>query len=303
MHELQLNCGALFAPNPGLGGQLGTCKPKPNDLCEGDWDCAEDEYCDFAGPFPTSEDDATDMIMLGTCLPKVTYCAGDWECEENEYCHFEDGETDGAGEADWVQLGICKPQVTSCAGDWDCAEGEYCEFDGATDDAGAAADPIVQQGTCQPKPTTPCSQDADCADDEYCAFDDSDNEKAGPALSPLPEGTCKPKPTECWDDGDCAEGEACVFDDGAASDSDWAPDPAPMPGTCQPKPPETCMVTGCSGQICAEEPVVTTCEMNPWFKCLQLTSCGMVDGACGWKPTDAYLDCLNQLCGDDEDCG
>jgi len=56
-----------------------------------------------------------------------------------------------------------------------------------------------------------------------------------------------------------------------------------------------CLVTGCSGQICASEHVFTTCEFRDEYACYspQNTSCGCIDGLCGWDPTDALTQCLD----------
>lgn len=57
---------------------------------------------------------------------------------------------------------------------------------------------------------------------------------------------------------------------------------------------KACQVTGCSGQICASEPVFTTCEWRPEYECLALTQCGPYgEGwSCAWEQTPEYLDCL-----------
>jgi hypothetical protein len=57
-----------------------------------------------------------------------------------------------------------------------------------------------------------------------------------------------------------------------------------------------CVVAGCSGQGCVEEPVVfaTTCEWWPHYACYQDANCGRFgpDGACGWQPTPELTTCL-----------
>lgn len=61
------------------------------------------------------------------------------------------------------------------------------------------------------------------------------------------------------------------------------------PGTIGP----TCVVTGCSGQVCASEEVVTTCEWMPTYACYEAAPCEVqADGECGWTPTEELLSCL-----------
>ncbi len=53
-----------------------------------------------------------------------------------------------------------------------------------------------------------------------------------------------------------------------------------------------CVVSGCSGEICAKKTYVTACIFKPEFECLKLTSCGCANGVCGWKQNDAFKQCL-----------
>ena len=55
-----------------------------------------------------------------------------------------------------------------------------------------------------------------------------------------------------------------------------------------------CVVTGCSGQMCAPEARFSTCEYRPEYACYgePTTSCGCNNGSCGWDQTDALTACL-----------
>jgi hypothetical protein len=54
-----------------------------------------------------------------------------------------------------------------------------------------------------------------------------------------------------------------------------------------------CRPTGCSGQICADEDVITTCEYRPEYACYQSAMCArQPDGECGWTPTTELAACL-----------
>jgi hypothetical protein len=55
----------------------------------------------------------------------------------------------------------------------------------------------------------------------------------------------------------------------------------------------TCMKTGCSGQVCADHSVITTCEFRPEYACYRDATCEVqADGYCGWTETAALDACL-----------
>lgn len=56
---------------------------------------------------------------------------------------------------------------------------------------------------------------------------------------------------------------------------------------------KTCRATGCSGQICSDEDVFSTCEFRPEYACYQSATCEQqADGNCGWTATAALQACL-----------
>jgi eight-cysteine-cluster-containing protein len=66
------------------------------------------------------------------------------------------------------------------------------------------------------------------------------------------------------------------------------PSSTPKVGDCRP--------TGCSGQICADEDVVTTCEFRPEYACYGTARCErQTNGRCGWTMTPELQSCLNRL--------
>ena len=71
-------------------------------------------------------------------------------------------------------------------------------------------------------------------------------------------------------------------------------EPCEPPDEPTPTPePVECIVTGCSGQICASEQVATTCEWTCTYGCYQYATCEVQpDGVCGWTPTEAYDTCV-----------
>lgn len=70
------------------------------------------------------------------------------------------------------------------------------------------------------------------------------------------------------------------------------------PGTLPTSSPSVlgsgCVVTGCSGEVCAEEEVITTCEYRPQYVCYKTAICErQASGECGWTETPELTACLN----------
>lgn len=58
-------------------------------------------------------------------------------------------------------------------------------------------------------------------------------------------------------------------------------------------PVPSCVVSGCSGQICADRPMASTCEFLPEYACYDTAACEVqADGACGWTQTDELAACI-----------
>ncbi|MGK4006264.1 hypothetical protein WMF31_26835 [Sorangium sp. So ce1036] len=64
-------------------------------------------------------------------------------------------------------------------------------------------------------------------------------------------------------------------------------------------PSDGCVVTGCSGQICASDHVITTCEWREEYACYgKLGVCERdASGACGWRDTPELDACLESASG------
>jgi hypothetical protein len=61
----------------------------------------------------------------------------------------------------------------------------------------------------------------------------------------------------------------------------------------QPSPP--CVVTGCSSQICGEEPQFTTCVWLAEYACYADATCEtQAGGKCGWTETSELLSCIDE---------
>ena len=125
-------------------------------------------------------------------------------------------------------------------------------------------------------------------------------------------GICDKPPvvvTDCWSDSDCKADEYCksLYDDGfegSGSGSDAMMEPPD--GVCTPKETKgECVVSGCSGEICADDYWDSACVWEDAYACLKLASCGtLADGSCGWITNEKYYECLEEIeCGNNEDCG
>ena len=290
---------------------------------EGDPDCGgvappPAGYC-LPGPPPNTP-----------CLGDAE-CPGGWLCNTADYCLSPPGCDDPTMPCPDVCYGLCEPPPDPgpvyCWGDFDCPAGQIClpmpstepTCDPADPDCpsggGGAAPPAPPQGICvddvPPPPDYECQVDADCLDGLVCQWELCAGcacADGGPCDCP-PEPECwgwcvEPPPPYCWSDADCPAGQICELWGGGAdpmipcdpNDPDCG---APMPpaGMCvdlEPPPPTECKPSGCSGQVCSAEDVITTCEMQPWFTCLKYSECGSFapDGGCGWAQTDAFLDCM-----------
>lgn len=65
----------------------------------------------------------------------------------------------------------------------------------------------------------------------------------------------------------------------------------PAPGEAA----EACRRTGCSGEVCAEEERMTTCEWKAEYACYREARCErQPDGRCGWSRDDALARCLEE---------
>lgn len=56
-----------------------------------------------------------------------------------------------------------------------------------------------------------------------------------------------------------------------------------------------CIKTGCSGQICSDKDILTTCEFKPEYACYKNTECKrQSNGQCGFTPTKELQECLEK---------
>lgn len=56
---------------------------------------------------------------------------------------------------------------------------------------------------------------------------------------------------------------------------------------------KTCTPSGCSGEVCSDQPVFTACVFRPEYACYQAATCEVqTDGECGWTQTNELAACL-----------
>lgn len=66
------------------------------------------------------------------------------------------------------------------------------------------------------------------------------------------------------------------------------------PGNTEASAGGACMKTGCSGQLCSDQNLASTCEYRPEYACYQSAECKrQADGRCGWTETAALTACLS----------
>ncbi|MBI4433664.1 PQQ-dependent sugar dehydrogenase [Candidatus Uhrbacteria bacterium] len=59
-----------------------------------------------------------------------------------------------------------------------------------------------------------------------------------------------------------------------------------------------CVITGCSGQVCADREVMTTCEFRPVDACYAHERCERLEhGSCGWVMTETLRACVDRAQG------
>lgn len=221
--------------------------------------------------------------------------AGSWACTEMA-CAPSDA---CSSDADCM--------VTGCSGQV-CAASDVATDCAWTDAYACYADPAItscgcQRGQCAWEPTAELEACLSPTEPEICSPGATKPVEAGC-------GTCA-----CTEDGQwictrvaceptCVEGEAQMAPDGCntcvcTDDGSWActrmacvPDPAEACSS-----DSDCVVTGCSGQICAATDVASTCEFLPAYACYAdeaITSCGCVMGACAWAATPELQTCLDE---------
>ncbi len=268
-------------------GCWGYCKAKdPVVVCLEDGDCPKGSSCQCVYDPTCVECDG----CLNQCVPDAPMgCTSDDQCADGEIC----------------VIGLCPPCLPdepcppctgSCQPDWsggqcntdaDCAEGSSCQC--MPDPNCPACAVCVFQ--CVPDAPQGCTSDAECGDGAFC-----DMSACGAWFIPCDpatgcggcEGVCTPKetPKACTWNGECAPGQKCEFTEPCTDDGICH-------GQCVDTQPGECVVSGCSGEICAAEAMDSPCVYQAWYECLQYAQCGTTaDGSCGWVGDELFEQCM-----------
>lgn len=243
-----------FAPCPEDGGVVGCTKDA--------FRCPDGTVVGRTGP--ACEFVCPGVRDGGACPPVVCtlYCPFGFVRDPStgcESCSCNPPPSDG---------GVCTDDAFQCPdGTWVGRTGPRCEFvcpvDAGVRDAGVA-----------------CPQDAfQCPDGTWVG-------RTGPRC----EFVCPPP----RDAGICSP-VVCTL----ACQYGFARDPLTGCEVCACNPPPRpdgglpCFIGGCSGQLCADQPLGSTCEWRTEYACYRTATCErQAGGPCGWTRTPALLACL-----------
>jgi eight-cysteine-cluster-containing protein len=261
-------------------------------VCQGSGECRVDADC-AAGQWCRQAPESEPGEPTYECVPFAAagdFCEGftlPWffeRCAPGLVCDTPDYVADASGR--------CRAPCSSVA---DCPEGEYCASDGTCDSDGqceTSADCALDGNTfiaplCVGYPT--CDVGNGCGwacGDPACM--DSWGHDFGPCDAVLGFGIFG---GACTTISGCDAGPYSLFETEAACRD--ACEAAPPPECSS---DADCAPTGCSGQVCAAQPVTTTCEFREEYACFQdpaLTRCGCDGGRCGFDQTPELAACLD----------
>lgn len=299
----------------------GYCVPQAID-CFSDADCPAGQAClippymDASGAMTCCPSNTDQMCLMiypacqGTCVPVATEICGNWIDDDGDGLVDEDCSTTGCtsdAECQWYETcslpmyaagGANMPVACCQPGEACIPEMPPCQTEGVC---------VLAYGYCWSNADCPAGETCEgaigCPDGAYCLI------AAGP-------GKCAPAAGEICGNGQdddldglvdegcgasCADGTACaageVCEEQTVCPDCYYQDPAClMPCkteyVCVPAT-NACVVSGCSGQICAAEPMASDCMWLPYYACFALAACEpQATGACGWTPNDAFKQCM-----------
>lgn len=265
--------GAIICP-PGaycfVADQPGKCVPDAHKPCLSDAECGAGMMCDTSQCLSCCTDPSQPCIALccGQCVPVSSGCQSDKDCKTGFYCDLR---LDSMGKV----IGQCTPLPSgTCVRDADCGEGGTCVFGPCP-----LCFPCPCFGTCE-YGSQKCKAHSDCPPGQECQVYCGNGWCDG-TCSPLPEGVC-------WSDKDCPKGSYCdVVKCGNSK--------CPGPYQCVQSQP-TCIQSGCSGEVCSTETVITPCWYLSWFECLKYTQCGNYgpNGSCAFELTPEFVKCMSK---------
>ncbi len=266
------------------------CRPSECEPGDIGGDCGECS-CDDAGRWICADVDcecSTGDTMIDEC-GTFCECSADWVwvCTPGELCGCEPGERRHAE---------CESCVCTDSGEWHCEEVPGCH---ERCEPGEERVDACEHCICGDDGDWSCATIPDCelctpgtrweAGCDVCHCTDS-----GEVVCETdPECSRECTPGETRPAGDDCNTCTCT-DDGA-----WACTELACPEECASD--DDCIVSGCSGQVCASTEVFTTCEWLPHYACFhdeEITTCTCSAGRCEWAATAALADCRASPPGD-----
>ncbi|MFH1532577.1 MAG: MopE-related protein [Pseudomonadota bacterium] len=262
--------------------------------CLADADCAGDLVCNSALHLCVECLEDGDCGEGGQCDEDKNICI---ECADDADCAYPAAPCAFAACMDGECVTGTVPDGMPCSDGDPCTLADHCD-EGECLSGGT--DPVCIPTGCEGAP-----DGAPCEDGDVCTLDDLclDGECVGGPLTPA----CAEQDLDgdgfTPADGDCDDEDATVnpgmpeiCGDFTDNDCDDGVDEG-----CQ----EECIVSGCSGEICAPTEMASDCQWLPEYECLKFSVCGNFsdEGGCAWLQTDAYLACINGICLPEEICG
>lgn len=245
----------------------GNCEVCPKACCGPNEDCID--------TLPSCEPER-ECCPLGETCPNLPACNPDACCPTGAICILPlpscELECCPPNARCRPEVPPCKVESVPC-----CPPGAFC---------GPLALPTCGPPHCCPEGALCGALELPLCDERCCpAGDDSCASSQFPC-----ETCCDPTAGTCLQGMEACEPEtpSCCPPGVACTDN--------LPACPQPDPAEACQRTGCSGQICAAEPMASTCEFLPHYACYRAASCSMqANGTCGWSETEELRRCLEEM--------
>jgi hypothetical protein len=233
---------------------------------------------------------------VGECVPDYYDCTQDSDCGEGGVCMIyacgacPPESSDGNTACDPRCVGYC--DYPSPCDTVRCGEGFICK-EVEVQCFAAPCDPVAE---CVPVGPFNCDGPVLCD-----MVSPECPEGQVPAIQNGCYGPCVPRDQcrapSCQSDADCGPGGSCV----TYCVDCFRDDPSCVGGcfsecvNTEPPEPSDCVVSGCSGEICADEYMNSTCIWREEYACYREATCERsADGVCGWRRTEELAACIER---------